>query len=84
MRRLPAWLADGPEVSDLAYRVVAEAWGDPVQLPTTPPLAAERLSLVELVERLAIRLAVDEADVLRSFAELERVGVLSTDRKGGP
>lgn len=83
MRRLPSWLAGGPEVEDLDYRVIVEAFGDPLELPTSAPVARRAVTLVEVVETLALRLEVDEADVLRSFARLERAGVLSTDR-GGP
>jgi hypothetical protein len=81
-RRLPVWIAGGPVVSELAYKVVAEAWGaygvvanSWAGVPTYPNLD-ERMSTVELVERLAIRLDADEGDVLRAFAELERAGVL--------
>lgn len=75
MRRLPRYIAGGPVVSDLAYDFVARAvaaqrfldGGGELDPPTTD---------VELVEALADEYGVDEADVLRAFAELERAGVL--------
>jgi hypothetical protein len=72
LRRLPVWLADGPIVSDVAYRVVEVALDAPRTLDTTG------VSLVDVVDHVAALLEVDEADVLRAFAELERAGVLAT------
>jgi len=72
VRRLPTWIADGPEVSDLAYQVVEHALDAPHDLDTTG------ITIAQVVAHLAEVLDVDEADVLRSFAELQRAGVLVT------
>ena len=74
LRKLPEWLAGGPVVSDTAYRLVELALDDHVN--------TRGLGLAEQVEHLAVVLEVDEADVLRAWAELERVGVLIVNRKG--
>ena len=65
MKRLPGWLK-GAEVSDLTYDVAASVFEIPGRC--SPAIIAEHLG-------------VDEADVLRSYAELERVGVLETSRE---
>jgi hypothetical protein len=75
MKRLPTWLADGSEVSDLAYSVVEHALDAPHDLDT------RGVTLIDVVEHLAGVLDVDEADVLRAFAELERAGVLAREAK---
>ncbi len=80
MRRLPEWLAGGPEVSDLAYRVVVAAFDDPPRRPRggVAHMTVDRVhgDIGAVVEYLAGSLDVDEGDVLRALAELERVGVL--------
>lgn len=73
-RRLPSWLADGPEVSLLAYQVVETALDAPATIDT------RGVTLLDVVDHLADVLDVDEADVLRAFAELERAGVLTVSR----
>jgi hypothetical protein len=73
MRRLPVWLAGGPIVSDVAYDLVAIAL-EPRELGAE---LAARITLAELAQALAARLEVDEADVLRAWAELKRVGVMT-------
>jgi hypothetical protein len=80
MRRLPAWLADGPVVSDVAYRVVMLAL-EPVELDDELAAVARSLSLVAVAQHVAGRLDVDEADVLRAWAELVDVGVLATNKE---
>ena len=76
MRRLPLWLAGGPIVSDVAYDLVEIALERP-ELDTELEALASRIGLVELAQSLAERLDVDEADVLRAWAELKRLGVLT-------
>jgi len=76
MRRLPFWLAGGPIVSDVAYRLVVRAL-EPVELDEQLAEVARRMTLAELAQSLAADLAVDEADVLRAWAELKRVGVMT-------
>lgn len=76
MRRLPVWLADGPIVSDVAYRIVELALR-PVELDDELAEAARSLTRVELAQRIAELLDVDEADVLRGWAELQRLGVMT-------
>lgn len=80
MRRLPAWIAGGPEVSALAYQVVCVAFGDPPAADCAPSLDVRPFDLVgtgQVVAHLCDVLDADEADVLRAMAELERVGVLT-------
>jgi len=77
MRRLPRWLAGGPIVSDVAYDLVAIALEAPT-LNGDLAFAARSITLAELAQTLAAQLDVDEADVLRAWAELERAGVLTT------
>jgi hypothetical protein len=77
-RRLPVYIADGPEVSELAYRIVARALEGLEAVGTVDTFG---VTLVEVVEHLAVELDVDEADVLRAWAELERVGALVVDRQ---
>jgi hypothetical protein len=82
--RLPVWLADGAEVSGLAYRIVSIAFGPGLNYdPPAHPGPLHPLPLiktVEIIEHLARRLDVDEADVLRAMAELEHVGAFETVR----
>jgi len=68
MRRLPAYIGGGPTVSELAYQIVC-VWLDPTPRPNIPA-----------IDYLAAKFDVDEADVLRALAELERVGVLEVQR----
>jgi hypothetical protein len=81
-RRLPAWLAGGPEVSLLAYRICAEAFGDPPRAPAgysrddPGALDMDGLGVGEVVAHLSEVLDADEADICRALAELERAGVL--------
>ena len=76
MRRLPIWLAGGPIVSDVAYDLVTIALERP-ELDDELERAASCITLVELAQSLAERLDVDEADVLRAWAELKRAGVMA-------
>jgi len=78
LRRLPAWLAGGPEVSELAYRIVVLAFHDLAVPPPRPDPAFEMptIFVTDVVAHLADQLDADEADVLRAMAELTRVGVL--------
>ena len=76
-RRLPPWLAGGPEVSQLAYRIVLHTF------LTTEPVAPREIAEItmgDIVGHLAATLDADEADVLRALAELQQVGALETDR----
>lgn len=73
-RPLPVWLADGAKVSQLAYRVVTVPFGDPPRRHGVVADLDGATSISEVVGFLADRLAVDEADVLRALAELQRVG----------
>ena len=79
-RRLPAWIAGGPEVSTLAYQIVCEAFGNPPAPDSAPSLdmrPAELIGTGRVIAHLCERLDADEGDVLRAMAELERVGVLT-------
>jgi len=78
-RRLPVWVAGGPEVSLLAYRIVAEAFGDPLRPTRLDREVARGVSNVDVIAHLCDRLDADEADVLRAMAELERAGVFVKD-----
>ncbi len=61
--KLPAYIADGPDVSTLAYHLCVDA------------LNGRRMTPVES----AARHDVDEADVLRALAELADKGVLARE-----
>lgn len=83
-RRLPAWIAGGPEVSTLAYQVVCVAFGDPPARDSAPALDTRPFGLVgvgRVIAHLCEVLDADEADVLRAMAELERVGVFVNESK---
>ena len=60
--RLPAYIAGGPKVSDLAYRIVVRTLAEQKRPITMPALADD--------------LGVDEAEILRALEELQSVGVL--------
>src|SRR5215471_17990149 len=78
-RRLPAWVAGGPEVSTLAYQIVCEAFGEPPR-PTRLDLEGARgATNRDVVAYLVDVLDADEADVLRAMAELDRAGVFVKD-----
>ena len=80
-RRLPEWLGDGAEVSELAYRIVVFATaGRRLRRGHHYGIAIECVSIRECVDTLADELDAEEADVLRALAELVRVGALA---KGG-
>jgi hypothetical protein len=75
--RRAAALAGGPEVSELAYRIVLHTF------LTTEPVAPREIAEItmgDIVGHLAATLDADEADVLRALAELQQVGALETDR----
>jgi hypothetical protein len=72
-RRLPAYIADGPEVSELAYRIVERALAATVELGGD----TSEITIVDVVQNLALDFEVDEADVLRALAELVDVGAYS-------
>jgi hypothetical protein len=79
-RLFPLWLG-GPLVSELAYRIFLFALPhvpEHVERVTIEP--GDHVSNLEVVERLADRFERDEADVCRALAELERVGVFTTER----
>jgi len=76
--RLPPWLAGGPEVSQLAYRIVLHTFRT-ITEPAAPRDIAE-ITMGDIVGHLAATLDADEADVLRALAELQQVGALETDR----
>ena len=63
-RALPAWLGGGAVVSAKTYDVVVERFA-----------ASQRGETLE-IEDVANRLGLDEADVLRSLAELRDKGVM--------
>lgn len=73
-RRLPTYIADGPEVSELAYRIVERALAATVELGAGD---TSEITIVDVVQNLALDLEVDEADVLRALAELVDVGAYS-------
>lgn len=77
-RRLPVWMADGPTVSDLAYRIVVQAFGDPPikARASTQNAVVEALTNYAVVLYLADELDADEGDILTALAELQRTGVL--------
>lgn len=84
-RRLPAWVAGGPEVSTLAYQIVVEAFGNPPRPPDGRlDVDVDGIGAGAVVAHLCERLDADEADVLRAMAELERAGVLTTERERQP
>jgi hypothetical protein len=81
-RRLPVWIAGGPEVSTLAYQIVCVAFGNPPARISAPALDTRPFDLVgtgRVVAHLCDVLDADEADVLRAMAELERAGVFVKD-----
>jgi hypothetical protein len=79
LRRLPRYLGAGL-VSPVAYRVAALAFGDGVRLPRRLPLLprveVDASGDTDLFRYIADLLEVDEADVLRAMAELQRVGAI--------
>jgi hypothetical protein len=77
VKRLPYWLAGGPEVTDRTYRIVAAIFGDPPNPDSVPALDAEQVDVGEVIDYLVLMLEVDEYDVLQAFAELQRVGAMT-------
>lgn len=71
MRRLPAYLAGGPEVSDLLYLIVVDCFRD---RPPAPPRGLAP-SNCEMIDRLAERYGVDEFEILTALAEAQRKGL---------
>jgi hypothetical protein len=78
-RTVPAYRG-GPEVSELAYRIVLYGQGRRCKGQAVELAVGDEVTVLEVVETLVDVLAVDEADVLRALAELEAVGVLYTGK----
>jgi hypothetical protein len=87
-RRLPVWIAGGPEVSTLAYQIVCVAFGDPPRPPDgyafrtrdeAARLDIDGIGAGAVVAHLCDVLDADEGDICRALAELKRVGVFVTD-----
>jgi len=81
--RVPAYRG-GPLVGELAFAIVCFAfpYGVPLEAGHVMLEVHDDVAIGDVVEHLTRELEVDEADVLRALAELERVGLFYTGGRG--